>query len=192
MDYEFSEFNFVGAHMETVKRVLMKPNQSSALNFMHVNKLVLKPNQPSMSKKPATQHQATKMPTPKRKRTKSPSPTPQFKEQPATPEIPVGQLEKPHMVSASTQTSLEVLAVDPPPDKEEEVYNTFYMKSMRQQYLVSAKRPQDFDEETEQRVVQETAQQVLDEGQKSFSHDEVDEENMAEEDKWINILRKIN
>ena len=203
MGYEFNEFHFVGAHMETVNRVLMKPNQSSALKLLHLNKLILKQktpkpeeddatpagDQPSTSTTPVAPVKARKTVTPKRKRSKSTTPLPEVEKQPGTPPTPVAQVEEqpataptlvaevkaPTMVTVGTQTTLEVVAVDPPPEKEEEVFNTFHLKSMRQQYLVTSKRPQDFDETEEEDVVREREEQqkVVDEGKRVFKKSKI-------------------
>ena len=48
------------------------------------------------------------------------------------------------MVTASTQTTEELFPVDMPDD--EEYFNMFHLQAMRQKYLVTTIRQEDFDD----------------------------------------------
>ena len=187
MDYEFNEFHFVGTHMDTVNKVLLKPNQASALKLLHLNKFVLKqispkleeedappaPDQPSTSTMPPPQVKGPKKGTQKRKKSKSTTPVKQDPEQPLTPTIPPVEIEARNMVTIGTQTTLEVVPVDPPAEKEEEVFNTFHLKSMRQQYLVTTKRTQDFGDETDEEEVLQEREKQKEEGKRVFKKSKI-------------------
>ena len=188
MDYEFNEFHFVGTHMDTVNKVLLKPNQASALKLLHLNKFVLKqispkleeedappaPDQPSTSTTPPPQVKGPKKVTQKRKESKSTTPVTQDQEQPLTPTTPPPvQIEARNMVTIGTQTTLEVVPVDPPAEKEEEVFNTFHLKSMRQQYLVTTKRTQDFGDETDEEDIVQEREKQQQEGKRVFKKSKI-------------------
>ena len=140
MGYEFNKMNFVMMHNETVFQVASKCNLPSALNMMKINKVVMKQKAQSEEQQnmifqivnlhPHTQFQFCQMfVTPPKKKSKSKS-----KNKESSVE----------MVTASTQTPKEVISVNIAADEEE--FSMFNLQVMRQKYLISTIREQDFQD----------------------------------------------
>ena len=146
MGYEVDEMNFVLMHKEVVFQVESKSNMPTALNMLKINQIVMK-HKPvneteiesdfgniqqgqSKSKKdlPST---SGVIKSPKKQKTKAKS-----------------KVEKVQMVTASTQTTEEMFPVNLPDDEED--FNMFHLQAMRQKYLVTTIREQDFEENMEE------------------------------------------
>ena len=141
MNYECDEMNFVLMHKEAVFQVSAKSNLPTALNMMKISKLVMKQkavveedvdkNDPLLSDGPST----------------SSIPVSPVAHLPASPKVVRKKGKKVtklvEVATAATQTAPEVISVNLASDDID--FDLFKLQSMRQNFLVTTVREQDFN-----------------------------------------------
>ena len=141
MNYEYNEMNFTLMHKEVVFQVAAKSNLPTMLNMLKINKIVMKPKTQSEEEKSA-------IPVPV---SDGPSTS-----NPPIARSPISEKSKPkgktkatkksksvEMVTSSTQTAEGVITLNLAADDDD--FDLLELKRMRQKYLVTTIRQQDFE-----------------------------------------------
>ena len=140
MNYEFNEMNFVLMHKEVVFQVAAKSNLSTALNMMKINKVVMKQKAQSDEQYNVQPQNVDEGPS------TSNSTVPSVVNVPRTPRRSKGSGQKKtkliEKVTVATQTSDHVVSVNLAADDEE--FDMFDLKAMRQQFLITTIRENNF------------------------------------------------
>ena len=142
MGYECNEMNFVLMHKEAVFQVATKSNLPTALTMMKINKVMMKQKSQNqegnyMNAMSVEDTESTSKP--------HPSPLPIVAQ---SPKKKISRSKKEtksvDMVSVATQTKKEVIAVNLAADEDE--FSMFDLEAMRQNFLITTIREQDFAE----------------------------------------------
>ena len=164
MEEEFNEFNLVLMHMQAVSQIGMKSNQSPVLRLLHVNKLILKQRavKPQEDNPPPPQDQPSTSTTHEQPVAPVDEPKGKEKERSKDPiqmeavpevipvELPMQEEKKIEKITIGTQTDAEIIPLEPTPEEQQqERFNTFHAKSVRQQYLATHIIVREFDDKSQ-------------------------------------------
>ena len=141
MNYECNEMNFVMMHKEVVFQITLKCNLPTALNMMKISRVVMK--QKAQSDDYCDVHFQMIQPGPSSiAPVASPASVQKSKQKSKAKKIT--QSDSVQMVSVSTQTKPEVVSVNLA--GEDDKFNMFELRAMRQNYLITTIIEKDFQD----------------------------------------------